>query len=115
MRYIWPLDTEAVAASLTKTSKLAVVYEAVEFGGWGAEVAAWVAEHRFDDLDAPMARSGRCARRSRSSQRLEDEVVPTTERIQAAAARHGRILRDRTWHALRSAGSGRSAARWRGC
>jgi pyruvate/2-oxoglutarate/acetoin dehydrogenase E1 component len=83
MRYIWPLDTDAVAASVTKTNRLAVVYEAVEFGGWGGELAAWIAEHRFDELDAPVARLGSVRSPVPVQQHLEDEVVPTTERIQA--------------------------------
>jgi pyruvate/2-oxoglutarate/acetoin dehydrogenase E1 component len=82
VRYIWPLDTEAIAASLAKTNRLAVVYEAVEFAGWGAEVSAWAAEHRFDDLDAPIARIGSERIPIPFGSRLEDEVVPTTERIE---------------------------------
>lgn len=83
LRYIWPLDTETVATSLEKTSKLAVVSEAVEFSGWSGEVAAWAAQHRFDDLDAPIVRVG--SRRSPVpfQPHLEDEVIPTTERIEA--------------------------------
>jgi pyruvate dehydrogenase E1 component beta subunit len=84
LRYIWPLDTETVSASLQKTSKLAVVYEAVEFSGWGAEVAAWVAEHRFDDLDAPIVRIGSLRSPIPFQPHLEDEVVPTTGRIATA-------------------------------
>jgi pyruvate/2-oxoglutarate/acetoin dehydrogenase E1 component len=82
LRYIWPLDTEAIAESLAKTNRLAVVYEAVEFGGWGAEVAAWAAEHGFDDLDAPIARIGSDRVPIPFGSRLEDEVVPTTTRIE---------------------------------
>jgi pyruvate/2-oxoglutarate/acetoin dehydrogenase E1 component len=83
LRYIWPLDTDTIAASLERTSKLAVVYEAVEFSGWGAEVAAWVAEHRFDDLDAPIVRIGSKRSPIPFQPHLEDEVVPTTARIEA--------------------------------
>lgn len=84
MRYIWPLDTDAVARSLEKTSKLAVVYEAVEFSGWGAEVAAWAAQHRFDDLDAPIVRVGSERSPIPFQPHLEDQVVPTNERIETA-------------------------------
>jgi hypothetical protein len=34
------------------------VHEPVEFVGWGAEVAAWAAEHEFENLDAPIVRLG---------------------------------------------------------
>ena len=83
MRYIWPLDTDTVATSLERTSRLAVVYEAVEFGGWGAEVAAWVTQHRFDDLDAPVMRVGSGRSPIPIQEHLEDEVIPTTARIEA--------------------------------
>jgi pyruvate dehydrogenase E1 component beta subunit len=82
LRYIWPLDTNAIAASLARTNRLAIVYEAVEFGGWGAEVGAWAAEHRFDDLDAPIARIGSDRIPIPFGSRLEDEIVPTTARIE---------------------------------
>jgi pyruvate/2-oxoglutarate/acetoin dehydrogenase E1 component len=81
LRYIWPMDHEAIASSLARTSKLAVVYEAVEFGGWGAEVAAWAAEAHFEDLDGPVARVGSARIPIPVQQHLEDEVVPTVERI----------------------------------
>ena len=84
LRYIWPLDTDTIAASLEKTSKLAVIYEAVEFSGWGAEVAAWAAQHRFDDLDAPIVRMGSQRSPIPFQPHLEDQVVPTSERIESA-------------------------------
>jgi pyruvate/2-oxoglutarate/acetoin dehydrogenase E1 component len=84
MRYIWPLDTDTVGASLEKTSKLAVVYEAVEFSGWGAEVSAWAVQHRFDDLDAPIVRVGSERSPIPFQPHLEDQVIPTAERIETA-------------------------------
>lgn len=83
MRYIWPLDTDTVGISLESTGKLAVVYEAVEFGGWGGEVAAWAGQHRFEHLDAPIARIGSERSPVPWQQHLEDRVVPTTERIES--------------------------------
>lgn len=80
-RYIWPLDRETIGESLRRTSKLAVVYESVEFGGWGAEVAAWAARDCFDDLDAPIFRLGSDRVPIPAQARLEDEIVPTVERI----------------------------------
>lgn len=81
LRYVWPLDTDTIAGSLAKTNRLAVVYEAVEFSGWGGEVAAWAAEHRFNDLDAPIIRVGSERSPIPFQPHLEDQVVPTTERI----------------------------------
>jgi pyruvate dehydrogenase E1 component beta subunit len=81
LRYIWPLDKKIVAESIQKTGRLAVVHEAVEFGGWGGEVAAWVAEHAFTSLDAPIARVGSARAPIPFGVPLEDEVIPTAERI----------------------------------
>lgn len=83
LRWIWPLDTDAIGASLERTNRLAVVYEPVEFCGWGAEVAAWATEHRFTDLDAPIVRVGTERVPIPFQPHLEDEVIPTTERVVA--------------------------------
>ena len=77
MRYIWPLDTETVSASIVETGRLAVVHEAVEFGGWGAQVAGWAAEHQFENLDAPVVRLGADRTPIPFQPHLEDEVIPT--------------------------------------
>lgn len=87
LRYLWPLDLETVLKSVAKTSRLLVVSEAVEFGGWSGEVASAVAEHGFGYLDAPVARLG--AKRSPIpvGTQLEDEVVPTAASIEEAITR----------------------------
>jgi 2-oxoisovalerate dehydrogenase E1 component beta subunit len=58
LRTLRPLDTEAVLASARKTGKCLIVYEDNQFGGYGAEVAALIAEHAFDSLDGPVMRLG---------------------------------------------------------
>jgi pyruvate/2-oxoglutarate/acetoin dehydrogenase E1 component len=83
LRYIWPLDTETIAQSIRRTNRLAVVHEPVQFCGWGGEVAAWAAEHCFDDLDAPIIRLGAARTPIPFQARLEDQVIPTTARIEA--------------------------------
>ena len=83
LRWLWPLDTETVAASLRKTNRIAIVHEPVEFGGWGGEVASWVTEHCFDELDAPVVRLGSKRQPIPFQPHLEDEVVPTVARIEA--------------------------------
>ena len=55
-RSLYPLDEEMLLESVKKTSKLLVVYEDNEFGGYGAEVAAIVADRAFMWLDAPIKR-----------------------------------------------------------
>ena len=51
-----PLNTTLVEQSVQKTNRLVVAHEAWRTGGFGAEVAATVAEHCFYALDAPVAR-----------------------------------------------------------
>lgn len=83
LRYVWPMDTNLIAESVRKTGRLAVVHEAVEFCGWGAEVAAWAAEHLFMELDAPITRVGSPRIPIPFGFELEDQIIPTTERIQS--------------------------------
>ncbi len=56
LRSIWPWDREQVLTSCAKTGKLLVVHEAVQAGGFGAEIAATAAEAtgcRIKRLGAP--------------------------------------------------------------
>jgi 2-oxoisovalerate dehydrogenase E1 component beta subunit len=56
LRTLRPVDKETVLDSVRKTGKCLVVYEDNRFGGYGAEVAATVAEEAFDYLDGPVTR-----------------------------------------------------------
>jgi pyruvate/2-oxoglutarate/acetoin dehydrogenase E1 component len=56
LRTLCPLDAETILASVRKTSKVLVTHEATRSCGVGAEVAALIAEHAFEHLDAPIGR-----------------------------------------------------------
>jgi 2-oxoisovalerate dehydrogenase E1 component subunit beta len=56
LRTLRPLDKDTVLTSVRKTGKCLIVYEDNRFGGYGAEVAAIVAEEAFDYLDGPVTR-----------------------------------------------------------
>jgi len=58
LRTLTPLDRESIVASVRKTGKAMVVHEDNLTGGFGAEVAATIAQHAFDSLDGPVVRVG---------------------------------------------------------
>jgi 2-oxoisovalerate dehydrogenase E1 component beta subunit len=56
LRTLAPLDRDTILESVRKTSKAMVVHEDNLTGGFGAEVAATIAQHAFDSLDGPVVR-----------------------------------------------------------
>jgi len=56
LRTLLPLDYEAMRAAVSRTGKVLVLHEDTLTGGVGAEVAAWIGEHCFSSLDAPVLR-----------------------------------------------------------
>ena len=83
-RTLVPLDTATIAESVAKTGRLAVVHEAVQFLGFGAEIAAHVAEHSFWDLDAPVTRVGAPSHPIPYQRDLELATLPGVPDIVAA-------------------------------
>lgn len=81
LRTIWPWDREAVFASCAKTGRLLVVHEAVQAAGFGAEIAASVAE----ELGVKVARLGAPRIPAGYAQPLEDESRVGAAKIAAAA------------------------------
>ncbi len=57
LRSLVPLDYEAIATSVKRTNRVLILHEDTLFGGIGGEIAAWISEHLFEHLDAPVMRA----------------------------------------------------------
>jgi 2-oxoisovalerate dehydrogenase E1 component beta subunit len=88
VRTLRPLDAATILESVHKTGKCVVVYEDNRFGGYGAEIAAILAEEAFDFLDGPITRvTGPDVPGVPYNHVLEDWFMPNPERIATAARR----------------------------
>ena len=85
IRTILPLDSEAILASVRKTNRVLVAYEDHEFMGFGAEIAAQVADATFEHLDAPVRRVAGAFTWIPYADPLEKLVLPQDDDVLAAA------------------------------
>lgn len=84
LRTLWPWDRDAVLASVEKTGRLLVIQEAVSVAGFGAEIAATVAEALHAALKAPVRRLGAPRIPISYAPPLEDRVRVTEAAVVAA-------------------------------
>lgn len=84
LRSIKPWDQEAVAASVKKTGKVIVVHEDHITNGFGAEIAAWIADNCFEWLDAPVKRIGALDIPIAFSRVLERATLPSEDDVREA-------------------------------
>jgi len=87
LRTLLPLDKETLFRSVDKTSRLLIVHEDVRTLGIGAEIAAIVAEERFDRLDAPIMRVTYPDTHCPFSHLLEEANLPNAGKILDALRR----------------------------
>ncbi|HYP29754.1 MAG TPA: dehydrogenase E1 component subunit alpha/beta [Blastocatellia bacterium] len=81
LRSLSPYDWEAISESVRKTSKVIVVHEDTESWGYGAEIAARIADELFEHLDGPVRRVAALDSFVAYYPELEDEILPQAEDI----------------------------------
>jgi pyruvate dehydrogenase E1 component beta subunit len=82
-RTLVPLDLDTIVGSVRRTGRLVIAHEAVEQGGFGAELAAQVQRAAFDYLDAPIVRVGAPFAPIPYSPPLEDAWLPGIDAVVA--------------------------------
>ncbi|HET9442607.1 MAG TPA: transketolase C-terminal domain-containing protein, partial [Acidimicrobiales bacterium] len=87
LRCLIPWDRETVARSVARTGRVLVLHEDIRTAGFGAEIAAWIAEECFTDLDAPVARLGAQDCHVAYEPSLEHAILPSVDDIAAAGRR----------------------------
>lgn len=81
LRTLSPYDWEAIAESVRRTNRVIVAHEDVLSWGYGAEIAARIADELFDDLDAPVKRVAATDTFVAYQPLLENEILPQPEDV----------------------------------
>ncbi len=84
LRSLVPLDEEAIKETIAKTNRCLVIHEDKVFGGFGGEIVAFINEHCFEDLDAPVKRVGSTNTPVGFNRILEKAVLPNVDKVEAA-------------------------------
>ncbi len=85
LRSLAPLDRDAILESVSKTNRALLLYEARLTGGIGGELAAIIAEHAFEYLDAPVMRVASADAPVPYSPPLENAFLPNADKVIDAA------------------------------
>lgn len=81
LRTIAPLDIDTIYNSVRKTGKVCVIHEDTLTGGFGAEIAALIAENCFETLDGPVKRIAAKDTPIPFAPKLENYIMPTRDKI----------------------------------
>jgi 2-oxoisovalerate dehydrogenase E1 component len=83
LRSLAPYDWKAIRASVEKTSRVLIAHEDTLSWGYGAEIAARIADELFNSLDAPVRRVGALDTWVGYHPQIEAEILPQTEKLTA--------------------------------
>lgn len=78
LRTLLPWDKERVAKTVAKTNRVLILHEDCLTGGIGGEIAAWIGEHCFESLDAPVLREGGLDTPVPFCKSLEENFLPNS-------------------------------------
>ncbi len=81
LRTLIPYDRGTLRASIARTHRVLVLHEAPLTGGFGGEIASWIGEELFEELDAPVGRLGSADVPIPYSPVLENRVLPGKGRV----------------------------------
>ncbi|MDX1942726.1 MAG: dehydrogenase E1 component subunit alpha/beta [Saprospiraceae bacterium] len=76
LRTLLPIDYEAIESTVKKTNRVIILHEDTLFGGIGGEIAAYISEHLFEYLDAPVLRAASLDTPVPFSSALEQQFLP---------------------------------------
>ena len=87
LRTIVPLDTETIINSVKKTNRAIILYEDLEFIGFGSEIASQIADKAFEYLDAPVMRVAAKYTPIPFAAQMENFILPSDEDVEKAVER----------------------------
>ncbi|MBK7870904.1 MAG: dehydrogenase E1 component subunit alpha/beta [Saprospiraceae bacterium] len=76
LRTLLPIDYEAIESTVKKNNRVIILHEDTLFGGIGGEIAAYISEHLFEHLDAPVLRAASLDTPVPFSSALEQQFLP---------------------------------------
>jgi 2-oxoisovalerate dehydrogenase E1 component len=83
LRTLLPLDYEAIGQSVRKTGRVLILHEDTLFGGLGGEISAYISEHHFEYLDAPVVRAAGLDTPIPFTKSLEDHIFMPVHRLKS--------------------------------
>ena len=87
LRSLAPYDWETISSSVKKTNRVMIAHEDTLSWGYGAEIAARIADELFTELDAPVGRVAALDTWVAYNPQLEDQILPQIDHLVRAGER----------------------------